>query len=94
MKPKKTNFKPKWPVTLSPEEEEAMDNFQGNGIDPAKITVVGNKEQIMSYWEYRCRTCGQLRLHCFETTPNKCENCKSLDLVVGRPGTLPAREEK
>ena len=28
--PRPINFKPRWPVTLSPAEEEEFDNFAGN----------------------------------------------------------------
>jgi hypothetical protein len=34
--PKRVDFKPKWPVTLPPQQEEAFNNFAGNGSLPTE----------------------------------------------------------
>ena len=34
--PKRVHFKPKWPVTLPPQEEAAFDSFAGNGSPPTE----------------------------------------------------------
>jgi len=40
-------------------------------------------------WEYRCRSCGQLRLFPSEEKPKTCGNCKSDNILIARPGALP-----
>ncbi len=42
-----------------------------------------------SHWEYRCNICGQLRFFPSKSKPEKCGNCMSIDITIGRPGSLP-----
>lgn len=57
------------------------------GKTPCKLTVMCDPSEN---WEYRCNACKQLRFSAGDVEPVRCGNCGSADIVVGRPGTLPA----
>lgn len=54
------------------------------GIDN-KLSVIIPED---TGWEYRCNSCGQLRLFVSKDKPTSCTNCKGTDLDVDRSGKL------
>lgn len=55
-----------------------------------KLTVV---TPLNENWEYRCHSCGQLRLSLGEKHPTSCGSCGKQELEIGRPGTLSTKED-
>ena len=54
-----------------------------------KLTVITT---VNENWEYRCHSCKQLRFYPGKEQPAKCGACGKKDLTIGRPGTLPTKE--
>jgi DNA-directed RNA polymerase subunit RPC12/RpoP len=59
-----------------------------------KITLIITEWEANNWWEYRCNTCGQIRLFAETKKPTECGNCTSIDLTIDRPGKLPTKKDE